>query len=174
MSSDKPEAGAASLYSTVLERTLEHRFLADLTSELWCAGIFDFAVSRSEVDQYGYDLIVEVGPIVRHIQLKSKAMTSKTARTSANLRLARKASGCIVWMVYDPATLRIVQFLWFGGRPGECLPALGNKVTRHTKGNSDGEKSERPGHRVLPIHAFEPVAGIHLLRRRLFGEPLRD
>jgi hypothetical protein len=168
-----PSASPASLYSTVLERTLEHRFLADLSAFLWCRGIYDFAVSKSEVDQYGYDLIVEVGAVIRHVQLKSKARASATARTSANLRLAAKPSGCIVWMVYDPATLLFDHFLWFGGLPGMAMPPLGDKATRHTKRDATGVKKERPGHRSLAIGMFARVDSMPLLAHRLFG-PLVD
>ncbi len=131
--------------------------------------MYDFAVSKSEVDQYGYDLIVEVGSVIRQIQLKSKARASATARTSANLRLLAKPSGCIVWMVYDPSNLLFDHSLWFGSEPGAPMPPLGDKATRHTKGDSTGVKKERPGHRVLPIGLFAKVDSIPLLAHRLFG-----
>jgi hypothetical protein len=127
-------AAATSIHSSVLERALEHRFLGDLSAHLWCSGIHDFAISRSEVDHYGYDVIVEVDRIIRHLQLKSKASTSATARTSVSLKLAEKPSGCVIWMVYDPQTLQLGPYLWFGGLPGDALPTLGDKVTRHSAG----------------------------------------
>lgn len=173
MIDDDDAASATSRYSSVLERTLEHRFLADLCSALWCQGIHDFAVSKSEVDQYGYDVVIEVGPVVRHIQLKTKAILSKTARTSASTRLARKQSGCVVWIVYRPSDLAIDHFLWFGGLPGEPMPALGDKKTKHTKGDSTGLKKERPEHRVIAIHQFSRLDGVNDLIRRLFGDLYR-
>jgi hypothetical protein len=33
-------------------------------------------------------------------------------------------------------------FLWFGGELGKPLPPLGDKVSRHSKGNKDGYKAE--------------------------------
>jgi hypothetical protein len=37
---------------------------------LWCRGVFDVEVLRSEFDAHGYDLVMARGRIVRHIQLK--------------------------------------------------------------------------------------------------------
>ncbi|GAA5012935.1 hypothetical protein GCM10025794_01110 [Massilia kyonggiensis] len=41
-------------------------------------------------------------------------------------------------------------FLFFGAEPGLPLPPLDTfKVARHTKGNKDGAKQERPNLRVV-------------------------
>ena len=84
-------------------------------------------------------------------------------------RLAEKRSGCVVWMVYDPATLVLGPFLWFGGAAGEALPELGTKVARHTKGNAQGQKTAKPGHRVVRKSAFEEIRTMATLADKLFG-----
>lgn len=70
---------------------------------------------------------------------------------------------------YNPQTLEIGPFLWFGGAPGEPLPDLGSKPGRHTKGNKDGNKLTRPGHRVIPKSAFQRIPTMPDLAVKLFG-----
>ena len=160
---------AAYVYSTVIEKTLEHRFLADLCSFLWTRGVTDFAVSQSEVDLYGYDVIVEVGDVVRHIQLKLTRLNGKRNHVSVNARLSAKPSGCVVWMFYRADDLGIDHYRWLGGAPGDPLPELGDRVTKHTKGNAEGVKAERPGHRDVRKSQFEAVPNVAELSKKLFG-----
>src|SRR6476620_10460783 len=63
--------------SSCLEKVLEHRFLAELTSALWLGGVRDFEVLRSDVDSHGYDLVIEANGILRHIQLKAMVCGGK-------------------------------------------------------------------------------------------------
>lgn len=161
----------SSHHSSALEKLLEHRFLADLTTALWRRGERQIEVLRSEVDDAGYDIVLEVGRILRHIQLKARHRGGKRRNVNLNVRLAAKPSGCVVWMDYDPPTLELGPFLWFGGAPGEPLPGLGDRVGRHTKGNKDGEKLPRPDQRIVRESAFEIVSGIDELVERLFGPP---
>jgi hypothetical protein len=69
----------------------------------------------------------------------------------------------------DSQNLAIERFYWFGGRAGAALPDLGPRVSRHSKGNSDGEKNERPIHRVLTRGRFEALTNIGEVVERLFG-----
>ncbi|HEX6372902.1 MAG TPA: hypothetical protein VF006_28525 [Longimicrobium sp.] len=41
-----------------------------------------------------------------------------------NLRLAERPSGCVVWIWFDPDTLALGPFYWFGGAAGEPLPDI--------------------------------------------------
>ena len=108
---------------------------------LWRRGHRDVEVLRTEVDAFGYDLVIETGGVLRHIQLKASHRAAKTAKVGIGLSLAAKPSGCVVWMLYDSGSLELGPFRWFGGRPGEKLPPLGDKVVKHTKGNAKGEKA---------------------------------
>lgn len=154
--------------SSALEKVLEYRFLAELGTELWRRGI-EFEVLRSDIDANGHDLVIEAGGILRHIQLKAMVKGGKRADVTVNTKLATKSSGCVIWMTYDPVTLDLGAFRWFGGKPGEPLQGLGNKVAKHSKGNAAGEKTERPAHRVIPRGAFETLGSISELANRLFG-----
>lgn len=158
--------------SSTLEKILEHRIIADLSSHFWLSGIDEFEISRSEVDAYGYDLVVEVGNVIRHIQLKMMRLGAAKSGVNISLRLARKPSGCVVWMVYDPKDLTFDHFLWFGSSPGAALPPLGDKVAKHTKSNSQGEKTERSGHRTLAKTKFAKLADVKALAGHLFGPSL--
>lgn len=156
-------------YSSLREKMLEHAFLTELARALWRSGRRDFEFLRAEVDRGGYDVAVECGGVLRHIQLKSRHRAGKATEVSLALALADKPSGCAVWIDYDPLTLDIGPFLWFGGAPGEKLPALGDKVTRHSKGN----KQERPAHRTIKRSGFKTIETMDALAVTLFGPVAR-
>lgn len=155
--------------SSVLEKVLEYRFLAKITSELLKRGIDDFAVLRSDVDCDGSDLVIEAGGVIRHIQLKGLVRGGARANVTVHTRLATKPSGCVVWMVYDPDTYELGPFRWFGATPGSPLPPLGDRVARHSRGNAGGVKAERPAHRIVRGGLFERLDSDAELVDRLFG-----
>jgi hypothetical protein len=157
--------------SSYREKLLEHLFIGEVLRHLWCQGVTCAEFLRPEVDSGGYDLVIACNRVIRHVQLKSSFRDASTGRQSVNVRLAEKPSGCVVWVVFDARTLALGPFLWFGGPPGEPLPDISPyPVARHTKGNAQGVKAERPNIRVLTRAAFEPVASVPELVRRLFGE----
>lgn len=168
--SDDAWTTALSTYSSTREKILEHRFIAEVTAEIWRAGRFDFAVSHSEVDNSGYDVIIEVGAVTRHIQLKAMQVGGARREFGLQVRLTEKPSACAVLMLHDPKTLEIVQWRLFAGLPGAPIPALGDRIVRHTKGDRTGFKAERPALRSVPLALFVPVAGVGELVERLFGE----
>ena len=156
--------------SSHLEALLEHLFLGSLLRTLWCAGPVSVEVIKPLVDDAGYDVVLEAKGVVRHIQLKSSFRGSKTARQKVHLRLADKPSGCVIWIRFDPKTMELGPFLWFGSGPGKPLPDLKKfKVARHTKGDAAGHKAERPMHRVVPKGQFETLNTINDVVEALFG-----
>jgi hypothetical protein len=154
--------------SSTREKVLEYRFLAEVTAELYRRGL-EFDVLRSDVDALGHDLVIEANGIIRHIQLKATYRGGKSTRVTSNIRLATRPSGCLIWMIYDPHTLDITAFRWFGGVPGAALPDLGTRVVKHSRCNAGGTKNERPAHRVLPRRVFSPIGDIATLVDQLFG-----
>ena len=158
------------LHSSFREKALEHVFIGECLRRLWSKGVHDAEVLRAEVDGAGYDLVIEVRGVLRHIQLKASYNGSATSRQTVNEALTGKPSGCIVWMGFDVATLGLGPFLWFGGEPNEPLPPIdGFSKARHTKADSKGQKGERRNSRVLPKSAFEKLATFDQLIARLFG-----
>lgn len=162
------DAPVSSHRSSALEKVLEYRFLAALTTELVVRGS-EFEVLRGDTDLAGHDLVIEANGILRHIQLKAMIAGGKRANVGISTRLSAKPSGCVIWMIYDPATLELGPWRWFGEPPGMPLPPLGGRVVRHSKANALGEKAMRTGHRLVPIGRFERIAGVAELTDRLFG-----
>lgn len=159
----------ATEHSSVLEKLLEHLFVGDLLRCLWRRGVRDMEVLRAEVDRGGYDLVLEANGVVRYLQLKTSHATSKTREVKISLNLARKPSGCVTWMRFNPQTLALGPFLWFGGQPGEGLPSLGEKIGLHTKANKAGIKAQRPNIRVLANTRFKKLITIEEVADALFG-----
>ncbi len=169
----KLPAGAAanSLRSSLRANILEHIFIGELGRTLWCAGATDFEILRSEIDAKGHDLVVECGGVVRHIQLKSSHRGSSVRTVTINTALLSKPSGCVIWLEFD-ATMTLGPYRWFGAAPGLPLPALGDRIARHTRGRRDQQgvlgRLPRPGHRVLRITQFRTFQGIDQLVEAMF------
>ncbi|MFD3263549.1 hypothetical protein [Phenylobacterium ferrooxidans] len=156
-------------HSVLLEKTLEHIFLVELSKILLLQVGCSFEVLRSEFDSEGYDLVVDAREVIRHIQLKGMMRGGARSSVNINLGLGRKASGCVVWMVANPQTLEIGPFYWFGGAPGAPLPPLGDKIARHSKANTQGIKTLRQDLREVSKGRFERVETMERLVQRLFG-----
>jgi hypothetical protein len=109
-------------HSTLRERIVEHVFVGDALRRLWQRRVVDVEVLRPEFDAHGYDLVLARGRVVRHIQFKTGA-SKKPGNVSIALSLAEKPSGCVIWIQLKPG-LEMASFFWFGGSPGEPLPAI--------------------------------------------------
>ncbi|MBZ0148036.1 MAG: hypothetical protein K8F62_10915 [Pseudorhodoplanes sp.] len=164
------EPSAHSTESSLREKIIEHLFVGDLLRCLWRRGDRDVEVLRPEVDRGGYDLVLEVNGITRHIQLKSSYRGAATSQVNAHVNLVRKPSACIIWIMFDPQSLELGPFLWFGGSPREAIVDLGDKVARYSKGNKDGYKAERPNHRVVKKGRFQVLHTIDDVADALFGD----
>lgn len=158
-------------HSSTREAILEHRFLAAIGSQLWEEGEFDLAVSHSEVDNAGYDVIIEARGVVRHIQLKALHAAGRARHFPVQKRLEDKPSGCVVLMRHDLRTLMITGYGFYGGMPGEKMPSLDGKIVKHSKADAKGNKALRPGLHLLPVSRFQPAPDAQSLTRLLFGEP---
>ena len=100
-------------------------------------------------------------------------MTQHTENSSYREKLVEhlleKPSGCVVWIYIDERTLRLGPFLYFGAEAGKPLPSpVDRKIAKHTKGDKDGVKAERPNIRVLPKGSFTQIESIEDLYMRLF------
>ena len=156
--------------SVAREKIIEQRLLSDLAVLMLRRGTA-MDVLKSQFDAQGHDVVLEAAGVTRHVQLKATTDGGARRHVDINVKLRAKPSGCVAWLTYDPATLAITGYRWFGDEPGEPLPDLGNKVTRHTRGNQDGEKGERPALRNLAKSQFERLEGLDALADRLFGPP---
>ena len=160
----KPHSAASSLR----EQYIEYGFISVLCQEMWKREM-EMDILRSHTDRSGYDILLEANGIQRHIQLKSSFVGAKTSTQKINIKLAEKPSGCVVWVRFEPATLEQTEYLWFGSKPGEALPEHGDKLGRHSKGNAEGIKAERPSTRILNKGQFESVGTALDILLKLFG-----
>lgn len=157
--------------SSYRERLLEHLFIGELLRLSWTSGDCALEISKPEVDRSGYDLIAEANGFVRHIQLKATFVGSSTKSQKINISLGNKPSGCVVLIHFDKETLSLGPYMYFGGAPGVQLPSLSaHKIAKHTKGNAQGIKAERPNIRMIQNSAFTKIDTIEQLYSQLFGE----
>ena len=159
--------------SGLVEQVLEYRFLSELTAELLRRGE-RFEVLRGDFDLDGHDLVIEACGVMRHIQLKAMVQGGRTASVPINTRLAAKPSACVIWMNYDPDSLAITAWRWFGGPAGKPMQNLGDRKARHSRANAQGVKAERPGVRILPAGKFERITDMSELADRLFDRRQGD
>ena len=161
------------LRSSYRESLVEHLFVGSLLKHFWNRDDYNVEVLKPQVDDAGYDLVIEHGGVIRHVQLKATFKGAKTAHVNLNAHLAEKPSGCVVAVVLDPETLDAIGYGWFGGPPRRPLPEEweGLAKARHAKGNAAGVKTERPNIRKLPYSKFlERGLRLDELAERLFGK----
>lgn len=156
-------------HSSYREKLIEHLFVGELLKLSWLEHECGLEIAKPEVDNSGYDIIAECYGVVRHIQLKTSHTFSSTSLQKVHIKLADKPSGCVVWIIFDEDPLKFKEFLFYGEQAGEPLPNIDNlKVAKHTKGNKDGVKNERPNIRVINKGQFESINSIGSLFQKLF------
>ena len=127
-------------------------------------------VLKPQVDDGGYDLVLEAKDIVRHVQLKASHSGAATHHVNVSLALARRPSGCVIWCLFNEDSMELGPFLWFGGQPGEKLPTIEHyKVATHPKRNAQGVKGARLNLRLVPRSAFTRLDSIPEISVALFG-----
>jgi hypothetical protein len=157
-----------STHSTLREKIVEHVFVGQLLQSLWQRGKRDMEVLKSEFDTGGYDVVVSVDGIIRHIQLKTKLAHGKSQRVTIHTNLSHKPSGCVVWIVISE-DLHMERFLFFGSKAGLPLPDISLLETaKHTKCDATGVKNLRPMIKILPLSRFERIETLDTLIDRLF------
>lgn len=151
------------------EKAIEHLFLGQLSRHLLLTTGTGPEVLRAEHDSYGYDVVLEHGAILRHVQFKVSRTDGKRAHVDVSQALAAKSGGCVIWLLVDPTTYEIDAYRWLGGRLGSPLPGLGERPALHSKADSTGRKAARPGLRRVPKSRFKRLDTIAELAEALFG-----
>jgi hypothetical protein len=154
--------------SSLRESIIEHLFIGEILKELWKEHATQVEVLKPQVDDAGYDMVIECKrdsksgtSIPCYIQLKSSFDGSKTAKVSLSVKLTNRPNWCAIWVFFDPKTLSLGPFLWFGSAKGQPSPDIAHlKTTKHTKGDATGNKANRPGHRDVPKSKFVKLASI--------------
>lgn len=157
--------------SSYREKLIEHLFVGDLLKLSWMERDGFLEISKPEVDNSGYDLIIEANGFLRHIQLKSSYKGARASQQKVHISLSEKKSGCVVWVIFDERSLKLNSFLFFGGKPGEKLPEIKDmKIVKHGKGNAEGYKIKRPNLRIVNKGRFDKIGNIENLYDALFGK----
>ncbi len=88
---------AHSMSSSAREKMLERLLVGELQKHLWKSGHYNLEVLHAETDKAGYDIVLELNGVLRHVQLKTSFIGSKTARVNIGVKLASKPAGCVIW-----------------------------------------------------------------------------
>jgi hypothetical protein len=107
---DRSVISAHNLYSSYREMLVEHLFAGEVMRFLWQRGNVRMEVLKPQVDNGGYDLVLEANDIVRHVQLKASHSEAATHHVNVSLALARRPSGCVVWCIFTEDTLSLGPF----------------------------------------------------------------
>jgi hypothetical protein len=151
------------------EKVVEHVFLGELLRHLWVAKIPGVQVLKPEVDASGYDLVLSLGKVIRHVQLKTMMKGGKARQQPVHDSLALQPSGCVVWIVLKE-DLGFDHFLWYGESPGRSLTGLLKcKFAKQARANAKGQKALKKNTRKVPKSAFKPVPDMAGLVEKLFG-----
>jgi hypothetical protein len=172
MQNDRSESSDFSYESSFYEKMVEHVFISEILQEAWYRYKKIVDVLRSEVDNSGYDVVLECNGVTRHIQLKTSHPGAKRGYLNVNVALAEKPNGCVIWLFRekDPNAFRVkLRYRFFGNGPNQPLPPLESyKTGKHSKGNSQGVKLERPAIKLVPRGAFRKVEDTNELLKVLF------
>ena len=156
-------------HSSFREKLIEYLFISEMLKLSWLKGDCQLEVMKPEVDNAGCDVVLELNNVIRHIQLKASKLGGKTSRQNIHTRLATKPSGCVIWIIFDEDTLELCSFYFYGFEAGKPLNDLGNvRVAKHTKGNAEGIKAERPNIRSINKGQFDRYDSIEALYNVLF------
>ncbi|MDB5652307.1 MAG: hypothetical protein JWL62_3827 [Hyphomicrobiales bacterium] len=166
---DEKEEAPSSADSTLREKIVEHLFIGQLLRLIWSEGIRDIEVLKPEVDRAGYDIVIAVNGVVRHIQLKATRKGGKRNRVDLSTRLTERRGGCVVWLVVDEDNFELGPFYWLGSDPHLPLVLNSTRIGKHTKGNAQGLKAARPMMRTLSRGEFTRFDSVVELRAALFN-----
>ena len=150
-------------HSSYREKLLEHLFLAELLQVGWFRNPERrIEVVRSEVDDSGYDLLLEYEGRRRYVQLKSN---KKATAPDVNVQLGNKEGGCVVIIVVEEPGENSTQryeltYRFFGARVPEKRPALGGEI--------GGRKRNNPNKRRVYLKWFDPACNVTELFDKLF------
>jgi hypothetical protein len=163
------------LKSVFYEQLVEHVFVSEVLQEVWFSFGKTAEVLRSEIDAFGYDLVLDCNGRERHVQLKTSKHDAKASVQKVNIALGDKPYGCVVWIFrdeeQDTRRMKFKYGFFECGKDTKPPKWLENsfKVAKHSKGNSQGEKTERKAIRVVPKSAFDEIPDIHELVKTLCG-----
>lgn len=111
--------------SRFFENLLEHRFIFDLMRHLVLNSEPQLVnVLKSEVDAFGFDLVLSVADRSTHVQMKTRSGLPPHNPYELSEALWSLPNACAIWMLYDIATLEPSGYyiLGFPMPPMESFP----------------------------------------------------
>jgi hypothetical protein len=123
-------------HSTFFENLLEHRFLFDLRRELVLREIPQLLnVLKSDVDAFGFDLVLSVGDRSLHVQMKTRSGSPYAKPYDLSEGLWRLPNSCVIWMLYDAELLEPSSYylLGFPMPDKELFPSAKRAARRKVK-----------------------------------------
>ncbi|HEX8980848.1 MAG TPA: hypothetical protein VF811_14160 [Parasulfuritortus sp.] len=157
--------------SSHIENILQHAFLFELGSHVWRQDPRErLTILKAEVDDAGYDLIVERDVMIRRIQLK-QAHDGKTPKSfSFRVEFAMHPGACIVVIHYSMRDLRPTSYSFFGQGLEEEMPYVGPERVTYAPGRrtASGEKVVRTKYRDAPFSQFKQNLSMGELLDELF------
>ena len=156
--------------SLYIEKALEHLLLAKLSQVVWQKRRFKLLeIATAEIDNKGFDVVLTVGKITRHVQLKCLKLGAKRRNIDVNVGLFDKPSGCVLLCEYNPSDLEFTGFYFFGNPPGKRLPDIRKLPVALNPRRSLKGRTPRKNVRNIPKRRFAQVSKIEGVVEKLFG-----
>ncbi|HZP93204.1 MAG TPA: hypothetical protein VFB20_10015 [Burkholderiales bacterium] len=157
--------------SSHVENVLRHAFLADLASEVWRDDPNEpLGISNAEVDDSGYDVILERNATIRRIQLKQTHDEKTPKKFSVRVEFATYPGACIVVIAHSLLDLRPTSYSFYGSSPDNPMPYIEAHRTTKAPGRrtADGKRILRLKYRDVPFSRFKRNLSMRQLLDELF------
>lgn len=154
-----------SIDSSYIEKIIEHIFLSEILTIAWKMSKKKINVIRPEVDNSGYDLILECNGIMKFIQLKSSSENIK--KQNINSKLFEKKEFAVILAIVDKEEMNIKEYYYYADKN---IVVTKLKSAKHNKANSKGVKTERPNIKEIPNSGFVKLNSIMELLEKLFPD----
>lgn len=144
--------------SSAVENILKHAFLAELSQIAWENDpLCPLNISNSEVDDSGYDAVLEYSGISRRVQLKQAHNEKRPQKYSVRVPFATLPGSCVVVMIHSISNLRVTSYSFYGNKPDEPMPYIeAHRATKHPgRRDADGDRKLRLNYRDALYSRFE-------------------
>ena len=141
-------------HSRFVENLLEHRFLFDLGRSLALRKEPELlGILKAQVDMNGVDLTLTSKRQIRHLQMKTRSNRPAATPYEISDAIWGSEDGCVVWMIYESATLEPTEYHLLG-RP---LPELRIFAASPKKAGFRKVWTRNANHRFLSIEDLAKV-----------------
>jgi hypothetical protein len=157
--------------SSHVENVLRHAFLAELAGEVWRDDPNEpLGISNAEVDDSGYDVVLERSATIRRVQLKQHHQDKAPRAFSVRVEFATYAGSCVVAIAHSLVDLKPTSYSFYGGGPDESMPYIEAHRTTKAAGRrtAEGTRVLRLKYRDVPFSRFKKNLSMRQLIAELF------